>query len=622
MRCTNNYNWSGLEFPVAINKVNEFKKNNNDIVVNVLIVKGQRIYICKNSKHYDRKNVVNLLLITDSERRHYTAIKTLSRLLGSSNSKHKCKQHFCLNCLQGFSLEESRDNHFEYCKDNESVRIEMLKEGSLVAFHDGQNKFKVPFSMYADFESIFKPIKETSPNLEESYTKEINQYVPSGFCVYSKFSYGEVENPLKLYRGEDCVEEFCDYVKNEANRLYHMFPEKPMNHLTHEEWRKFNQGRKCHKRFKGFEQDNPKVRDHCHETGQYRGPAHRNCNLRYKIPSYIPIFFHNLSRYDAHLFIRELGKKFDKGKMGVIAENKEKYITFNVNVMVDRYGDELGKIKEKKIQLRFIDSMRFMASSLDSLTKNLAGVSGMPCNECGESCKITHIDENYIAHGKCKKCYLEYNKRQLNKYYTFYNFDNLRVGHNDEQFRLLLRKGVYPYEYKTSWDKFKETKLPPKEAFHSNLNMSDISEYDYKYAQKVWKEFNLKNLEEYHDLYLTTDMLLASNVFEAFRDDCMNTYKLDPAHFYTSTELFWQASLKFIVVRLELLTHPDMLFMFERGIRGGITQAVHRYASANNKYMGDPEGVSSFLQYLDANNLYGWAMSQPLPTGGLSGLTI
>ena len=154
---------------------------------------------------------------------------------------------------------------------------------------------------------------------------------------------------------------FCDYVENEVKRLYHMFPEKPMNRLTHEEWREFNQARKCHICFKEIKEDNPKVRDHCHNTGSYRGPAHRNCNLRYKIPSYIPFVFKNLSGYDAHLIIRELGKKFDTGKIGVIAENKEKYISFYVNVAVDRYEDELGKIKEKKIQLRFIDNMRFMA---------------------------------------------------------------------------------------------------------------------------------------------------------------------------------------------------------------------------------------------------------------------
>ena len=170
-----------------------------------------------------------------------------------------------------------------------------------------------------------------------------------------------------------------------------------------------------------------------------------------------------------------------------------------------------------------------------------------------------------------------------------------------------------------SWDKFEETKLPPMEAFHSYLNMSDISEYDYKHAQRVWKEFKLKNVGEYHDLYLKTDVLLVSNVIEAFRNSCLGYYKLDPAHFYTSPGLAWQACLKKMGVRLELLTDPDMLLMFECGIRGGITQAVHRYAPANNKYMGekfDPENVSSFLHYLNANSLYDWAMSQPLPTGG------
>ena len=306
-----------------------------------------------------------------------------------------------------------------------------------------------------------------------------------------------------------------------------MFPEKPMKPLTRKQWREFNKATKCHICFKEFQELNPKVRDHCHYTGQCRGPAHSDCNLRCKIPSYIPIVFYNLSGYDTHLFIRELGKKFDKGKIDVIAENREKYISFTVDVVVDKYLDKNAKIKEKKIQLRFIDSMRFMASSLDSLTNNLVGVNGMPCNLCGEKCEITHIDEDYVAHGKCKKCYSGYSKHQLNKYYIFYNFDNLRVGDNDKQFRLLLRKWVYPYEYMTSWDKFKERKLPPKEAFHSNLNMSDISEYDYKHAQRVWKELNLKNLGEYHDLYLKTDVLLQSNIFEAFRNVCLEHYKLD-----------------------------------------------------------------------------------------------
>ena len=149
--------------------------------------------------------------------------------------------------------------------------------------------------------------------------------------------------------------------------------------------------------------------------------------------------------------------------------------------------------------------------------------------------------------------------------------------------------------------------------------MSSISQDDYQHTQKVWEEFGIRNLGDYHDLYLRTDVVLLANVFEAFRDTCLKHYKLDPAHFYTSPGLDWKACLKCTGIKLELLTDPDMLLMFERGIRGGITQAVCKYASANNKYMGDrldPRSESSYLQYLDASNVYSQAMSQPLPTGG------
>ena len=191
--------------------------------------------------------------------------------------------------------------------------------------------------------------------------------------------------------------------------------------------------------------------------------------------------------------------------------------------------------------------------------------------------------------------------------------------YSELQYDLLTRKGVYPYEYVNSWDRFNETQLPPIDVFYSNLNMSSISEEDYQHAQRVWKEFGIRDLGDYHDLYLRTDVVLLANMFEAFRDTCLKHYKLDPAHFYTSPGLAWRACLKCTGIKLELLTDPDMLLMFERGIRGGITQAVHKYASANNKYMGDkfnPNEDTTYLQYLDANNLYGWAMSQPFPTGG------
>ena len=223
--------------------------------------------------------------------------------------------------------------------------------------------------------------EETELHPEAPYKKQLSRHVISGFCTYSTGAYREVEDPLMLYRGKHCVEVFYKHIKEEAKRLYHMFPERPMKRLTQEEWREFKGATKCHICFNDFQEDNNyKVRDHCHHTGLYQGPAPRKCNLRYKIPRYIPVVFHNLSGYNTILFIRELGKKFDSGSaIGVIAENKEKCISFNVDVVRGLYKDMWGKTKEKKIQLRFINSIKFMVSSLDSLARNLAGVNGMMC---------------------------------------------------------------------------------------------------------------------------------------------------------------------------------------------------------------------------------------------------
>ena len=183
---------------------------------------------------------------------------------------------------------------------------------------------------------------------------------------------------------------------------------------------------------------------------------------------------------------------------------------------------------------------------------------------------------------------------------------------------MLLRKGVYPYEYMDGWDKFNETSIPSKESFYSNIKMENITETDYIHTNNVFKSFKLNNLGDYHDLYVQSDTLLLANVFENFRKACIKTYELDPVHFISLPGLAWQACLKKTGVELELLTDYHMLLMIEEGIRGGLYHAVHRYAKANNEYMKDYDESkeSSYIQYLDANNLYGTAMSEKLPING------
>ena len=187
---------------------------------------------------------------------------------------------------------------------------------------------------------------------------------------------------------------------------------------------------------------------------------------------------------------------------------------------------------------------------------------------------------------------------------------------------MLLRKGVYPYEYMESWERFNETSLPSEKDFYSELILEDISDSDYEHAEKVFKRY-CKNMGDYHDLYVPIDTLLLADVYENFRNKCLEIYGLDPWYFYSAPGLAWHACLKNTGVKLKLLTDIDVLLMIENSIRGGMCQAIHRYAKANNKYMKnyDKNQESSYLEYLDANNLYGWAMCKKLLINGFKWVT-
>ena len=166
------------------------------------------------------------------------------------------------------------------------------------------------------------------------------------------------------------------------------------------------------------------------------------------------------------------------------------------------------------------------------------------------------------------------------------NFNNVKRYYTHDKLSLLTRKGVYPYEYMNSLEKLKESQLP-REAFYSRLNDEGIGDEDHTHAKKVWKTFEMKNLEDYHNLYNQVDVFLLNDVFENFRDIRIKNYNLDPAHYYTSPGLAWDAALKVTEVELELLSDMDMLLMVEKGIRGGVSMISNRYGKSNNKYMGD-----------------------------------
>ena len=314
-----------------------------------------------------------------------------------------------------------------------------------------------------------------------------------------------------------------------------------------------------------------KVRDHCHLTGRYRGAAHSECNLAIRTPKFVPVVFHNLEGYDSHLFIRNLG--VTEGEIDCISKNDEKYISITKTVTVGSYVDKNGEDRDRNAKLRFIDIFKFMGSGLAKLVGDL---------DKSKDVRVT------------------------NKFYKGRSLD------------LLLRKGVYPYDYMGGYNRLFETKLPSIENFYSKLNDEELSPEDYKHAQNVWSNFGCRTMRDYHDLYLRSDVLLLADVFESFRDLCLKNYKLDPAYYFTAPGLFYDACLEKTSINLELIRDPNIHLMLENGIRGGISMITHRHSIANNKYMEnyDPSKESKYIEYLDANNLYGWAMSRPLPTDG------
>ena len=198
------------------------------------------------------------------------------------------------------------------------------------------------------------------------------------------------------------------------------------------------------------------------------------------------------------------------------------------------------------------------------------------------------------------------------------DFKYLSKEFSDKYLELVKEKGVYPHEYMDSFKKFDKCGLPNKDAFFSLLNGVGISDKDCLRAKKVWNAFDIKNLGEYHDLYLKTDVLLLCDVFEKFIDVCLKYYGLDPCHYFSSSGLAWDAMLKMTGIELELISDVDVHLFIEKGMRGGISYIAKRYCKANNKYVKgyDASKGDIFIMYFDANNLYGWAMMQYLPYGG------
>ena len=568
----NNLDYTEIEFPVTTKQYNKIEKQ-NEININVFGYENKQpypIYVSK-EKYEDH---MELLLITENENKHYVLIKDFNRFM-FHKTKHEHRKHFCMHCLQCFSSEKVLNNHKDNCiAVNGTQGVKMPEKGrNILQFNNFHKQQQVPFVIYADFEAITEKISNCQPDDNQSYTNAYQKHTDCGYgyklvcCYDDKYS-----KLLIIYRGEKAVYGFLEDMLKEVKYCKKVMKKefnKPLK-MTKDDENKFEKAEECYICNKKYTDEDIKVRDHCQITGNYRGSAHQECNLKLRVnPEQlkIPVIFHNLRGYDSHFIMQEIGeivknntytkKNGEKCQMNInaIPNNMEKYMAFM-----------LGN------HLTFIDSFQFMSSSLEKLVSNLP-------------------------------------KETLK--YTSQRFKG-------DKFDLMIRKGVYPYDYMDSFKKFEGTVLPTKDQFYSLCNDEHISYEDYQHAKNVWKMFSMKNMGEYHDLYLQSDILLLADVFENFRKTCLEYYKLDPCHYFTSPGLSWDAMLKMTDIKLELMTDIDMFQFIEKGLRGGISYIANRYGNANNKYMKDynKNKPSKYIMYLDANNLYGWAMSQYLPTGG------
>ncbi|XP_046665974.1 uncharacterized protein LOC124357906 [Homalodisca vitripennis] len=429
----NKFNFEGISFPTPLNQVKKFEKNNPNVSVNVYSFnESEDVYplkVCDKElkEHFDLLLYTNNIGIS-----HYCYITNFSRLVRSQITSHETQASFCKRCFKHFQGSNSKTqlkNHIKDCISHKPIKVIMpvdsddSDEPLFLSFSNFHYKYPVPIVAYCDFESILK-----KPLAEEKLSQHVTVksiHEPMSFCVY--FAYDkdslpdEILNSLPnepyLYRGPNASAKFVEYIVSMANLIGDLLDvNKSMLPLTQEEKERVKSTTHCECCNSEFtETFNQPCKDHCHLSGRFRSVLCYACNLKRQNQKFLPVVIHGSSNYDSHFIIKNLG--CDERKVEVIPNSKEKYISF-------------VKHTESGIKLRFVDSFRFMGSSLSSLVQNLS------------------LDQ----------------------------FNHTKMFFNNEDLSLVTRKGVYPYEFTDAWEKLDLTQLPSKECFYNTMTLNDISE--------------------------------------------------------------------------------------------------------------------------------------------------
>jgi hypothetical protein len=478
------FNWDGLpnNVPVSISDIRKFERNNPKVSVGVYgLSKEKFIYEVFPIKHVpnERETHIDLLFMEEEGKQHYAYIKDFDRLVSNQLSSHNGATKICKRCLTVHDGQEKLQEHQKDCNKNPVAKVVMPepyedKQGNIVQpiveFKNWQHSTELPIVIYADFEAALRDVQGPPYDPYRSSTTKVQQHEAMSYCFFVHTTLPPekmVDVPLEpqIYRGENAAARFLEQLEEVSRTVKKIYKDIVPMKLTPQEEEAYQEATECYFCKGSFTKEDYKVRDHCHVTGQFRGPSHNSCNLNAKHPNFIPILMHNLSGYDSHFIVRELGNT--PGSVHVIPNSEEKFIAFS-------------KIPEDGVKLQFIDTYRFMPSSLDTLAKDLA-----EDKDGNESYEKFHNVGKFFPDPAHKK--------------------------------LLSQKGVFCYDYVSDVKKLETSELPPKEEFHSKLYDEPISDKEYQHARTVWDTFKCKDLGEYSDLYLKSDVLLLADVFEAFR---------------------------------------------------------------------------------------------------------
>ena len=528
---------------------------------------------------YNYEKTINLLFISNEYKQHYVLIKSLDGLIRNKN-KNPYTKH-CERCLQGFSRKYLLDKHIIDCKQFKIQRTVMPKETNIV-FKNIKYQVECPVIIVADFESVLVPVipsQQSSNSKKPNKTMIVNEHEASGYA-YKVVSnvLPHLTKPVKVKRHKGCVDTFISDIYSEYEEIKHIFKDPVPLIITTEDTQTYLNSKQCHiceETLDWGDENNYVVRDHCHFTGKFRGAAHNLCNLQLRIPTKIPVIFHGLRNYDGHLIIKGLANAVrspgscDKGKF----VNKLSDIRVLPHTI-----EKFTSISTK--EFTFIDSCQHLTGSLSKLVDDLRN-------------------------------------KGLN------NFKHLISEYPDPEIRRnLFKKGLYPYNYVSSFERFNEP-IPPLKDFQNDITDTTPSVESYNELKETCCQLNISTIGELHDHYVKLDTILLADVIANYRSMALNEYKLDPLHYGTAPSFSYDAMLKYTKAKPELLHDPDMYLFMERGIRGGISVVSHRLATANNKYLKDYDETKpkTSLFYTDCCNLYGYAMSQPLPYSDFRWLT-